>query len=121
MEEPEKTQKPTTLPPDLATQPKTAPKKIAPVKKKTAEKDGTVTPPKPTPAKDEEKPRHAPKSVLETADKDRLKELQSRTGRMTSLLKTGWTSLRKTTYRMLRILKASSMNGLTPLREPSTN
>jgi len=81
MEEPEKTQKPTTLPPDLATQPKTAPKKIAPVKKKTAEKDGTVTPPKPTPAKDEEKPRHAPKSVLETADKDRLKELQSRTGR----------------------------------------
>ena len=97
------TNKSTTLPPDLATKPKTqpkkiAPKKIAPVKKATtdegsaikkedkAEKPPQVKPFKIKPktdekAKTDEKVVPAPKSVLETADKERLKELQTRTGR----------------------------------------
>ncbi|EKF86011.1 hypothetical protein [Methanobacterium formicicum] len=97
------TNKSTTLPPDLATKPKTqpkkiAPKKIAPVKKATtdegsaikkedkAEKPHQVKPFRIKPKTDEkgktdEKVVPAPKSVLETADKERLKELQTRTGR----------------------------------------
>jgi hypothetical protein len=80
MEEPEKAQKPTESSPDLTEQPKTTSKKIAPVKKKTAEKKSIVTPPKSAPVKSEEKPRPAPRSVLETTDKNRLKELESHAG-----------------------------------------
>lgn len=93
---------PTTLPPDLASRPAIKPKKIAPVKKTDEAKKGekaiiskkeeSKEPPIPIrkpsgsiviPSKDKEdkmKPP-APKSVLETADKERLKELQSRPGR----------------------------------------
>ncbi|MBI4813806.1 MAG: hypothetical protein HY802_05780 [Methanobacterium sp.] len=88
------TEKPTTLPPDLATKPKTPPKKIAPVKKATEDKatekpgigkkeEAELPQVKPFKIKEEkdEKVVPAPKSVLETADKERLKELQTRTGR----------------------------------------
>ncbi len=88
-----KADKPTTLPPDLATKPKTPPKKIAPVKKitedkaiqkpETSKKDEPELP-QVKPFKIKEKPDEkaipVPKSVLETADKERLKELQTRTG-----------------------------------------
>jgi hypothetical protein len=88
------TEKKTTLPPDLATKPKTPPKKIAPVKKATIDKapeepaikkEDKAEPPQvktfKVKEKTDEKPVPAPKSVLETADKERLKELQTRTGR----------------------------------------
>ena len=88
------TQKSTTLPPDLATKPKTPPKKIAPVKKATEDKatekpeigkkEETELPqvkPFKIKEKKDEKVVPVPKSVLETADKERLKELQTRTGR----------------------------------------
>lgn len=85
--------KPTTLSPDLATKPKTPPKRIAPVKKATEDKapetaikrDDKAEPPQVKPfklkSKTDEKVVPVPKSVLETADKERLKELQTRTGR----------------------------------------
>lgn len=88
------TEKTTTLPPDLATKPKTPPKKIVPVKKATSDKapaepvikkDDKAEPPQVKPFKTKEKTDEkvvpVPKSVLETADKERLKELQTRTGR----------------------------------------
>lgn len=85
------TKKPTTLPPDLATKSKTPPKKIAPVKKATKDEELTIKkedkaePPQVKPfklkQKTDEKVVPVPKSVLETADKERLKELQTRTGR----------------------------------------
>ncbi len=85
------TNKATTLPPDLATKPKAQPKKIAPVKKATSntepviKKEDKAEAPQVKPfkikPKTDEKVVPAPKSVLETADKERLKELQTRTGR----------------------------------------
>lgn len=90
------TDKSTTLPPDIASKPKVTPKKIAPVKKEDEAKKPEksvfggkkIEPVKtPEPAKKSTKPAEekkkppAPKSVLETADKERLKELQSRPGR----------------------------------------
>ena len=85
IKKPPKTEAETTLPPDLATKPKEAPKRIAPVKKTP---EGVVKketePPQVKPFKLKEKDEKivpAPKSVLETADKERLKELQTRTGR----------------------------------------
>ena len=75
-------EKSTTLPPDLATKPKEPPKRIAPVKKAPETKE--TEPPQVKPFKLKEKDDKiipAPKSVLETADKERLKELQTRTGR----------------------------------------
>jgi hypothetical protein len=88
-------EKPTTLPPDIASKPKVTPKKIAPVKKSGEDKKGEPTivgkkiePVKtPEPVKkpiksgEEKMKPPAPKSVLETADKERLKQLQSRPGR----------------------------------------
>ena len=88
------TDKTSTLPPDLATKPKTAPKKIVPVKKAASDKaseepaikkEDKAEPPQVKPFKTKEKADEkvipVPKSVLETADKERLKELQTRTGR----------------------------------------
>lgn len=88
------TEKTITLPPDLATKPKSPPKKIAPVKKATSDKtpekpaikkEDKAEPPQVKPFKIKEKTDEkvvpVPKSVLETADKERLKELQTRTGR----------------------------------------
>lgn len=76
------TEKTTTLPPDLATKPKAAPKRIAPVKKAPEEKEAEPPQVKPFKLKEkDEKIVPTPKSVLETADKERLKELQTRTGR----------------------------------------
>lgn len=76
------TEKSTTLPPDLATKPKAPPKRIAPVKKAPEEKEAEPPLVKPFKLKEkDEKIVPAPKSVLETADKERLKELQTRTGR----------------------------------------
>jgi len=76
------TEKTTTLPPDLATKPKAPPKRIAPVKKAPEEKEAEPPQVKPFKLKEkDEKIVPTPKSVLETADKERLKELQTRTGR----------------------------------------
>ncbi|AUB56959.1 hypothetical protein BK008_00575 [Methanobacterium sp. MZ-A1] len=78
------TEKSTTLPPEMTTKPKEPPKIIAPVKKAPEEVKKEAEPPQVKPVKlqeKEEKKVPAPKSVLETADKERLKELQTRTGR----------------------------------------
>jgi len=96
--------KPTTTPPDIAGKEKFTPRKIAPIKKVSEDKPGKDTPitkkevpPKPAAISKKEEPvttsesaslkdkeektkPPAPKSVLETADKERLKELQSRPG-----------------------------------------
>ncbi|NYB52720.1 MAG: hypothetical protein HVN35_09205 [Methanobacteriaceae archaeon] len=98
-----------TMPPDLSTKQKVPPKpkRIAPVKKPgkvqkpeditqadvkpskvetpAISKKEVTEPPKPPiikpVRKKEEKPKPVPKSVLETADKERLKELKTRPGR----------------------------------------
>jgi hypothetical protein len=87
------TEKPTTTPPVKAQKPEVTPKKIAPVKKSAEEKKPTITgkkiepvktpePVKKTPKPAEEKMKPpTPKSVLETADKERLKHYKERPGR----------------------------------------
>lgn len=80
------TEKPTTSPQDAAQKTKVAPKKIAPVKKSAEEQKPPLSGQKITPEKtqkpaEEKMKPPAPKSVLETADKERLKELQTRPGR----------------------------------------
>lgn len=80
------TGKTTTPPKDAAQKTEVAPKKIAPVKKsaeepKPAFSGKKITPEKTSePAEEKMKPP-TPKSVLETADKERLKQLQTRSGR----------------------------------------
>jgi len=87
------TEKPTTTPPATTKKPEATPKKIAPVKKSAEDKKPTITgkkiepvktpePVKKTPKPAEEKMKPpAPKSVLETADKERLKHYKERPGR----------------------------------------
>ncbi|MBP1945586.1 DUF308 domain-containing protein [Methanobacterium petrolearium] len=88
------TTKSTSTPPDVASKKKVTPKKISPVKKEEKDKNPAkfagkkIEPIKtPEPVKKPVKPTEekikppAPKSVLETADKERLKELQTRPGR----------------------------------------
>lgn len=87
------TAKSTTAPPDVDSKKKVTPKKISPVKKEDKDKRPEIAGKKiepiktPEPVKKPAKPAEekmkppAPKSVLETADKERLKELQTRPGR----------------------------------------
>ncbi len=104
---PSDSEKATTLPPDIASKPRVTPKKIAPQKKADEEKmekpaiskkeepEKTIKPIK-KPAEAEDKPKPpAPKSVLETADKERLKELQSRPGRDDQFVKNRLDKLKK--------------------------
>lgn len=87
------TEKPKTASPEKAQKPEVTPKKIAPVKKSAEDKKPTITgkkiepvktpePVKKTPKPAEEKMKPpTPKSVLETADKERLKHYKERPGR----------------------------------------
>jgi len=86
-------EKPPTTPSDKVQKPEVTPKKIAPVKKSAEDKKPPITgkkiepvktpePVKKTPKPAEEKMKPpAPKSVLETADKERLKHYKERPGR----------------------------------------